>query len=237
MIAAAEKELEKFEAFKKALRKQGFADDKRIMSDLDKARDEELDRTRDRILAEMRAKKAAAEANRALANQTADAAMALGDQVFQGDKEWSIASALISTYRAVAGQLAMNPVGPWNIALAAIMMASGIAQVAKIANTEPGGSGFDDPGNDAAARMGGRRWAKDMIGEFSSGASEISRGWASGMGGGSSTTNDNRRTFNVHIHGAGFIDPTNVNSMKQFHRSLQVIDAQYAGQRTIARRR
>lgn len=239
MIAAAEKELEKFEAYKKALRKQGLADEKKLISDMDKERDSELDRAIKRTVEEVRAKKAAAAAEKQLASQTADAALALGDQVFEGNKEWSIASAMIATFRAVAGQLAMEPVGPWNIALAAIMLASGLAQVAKIESTSVGGgtagAGFDDPGNDAAARIGGRRWAADMIGEFTGGVSE---GWAQGMragGGNSTTTNDNRRTFNVHMHGAGFIDPNNIQMMKQFKRTLDVIDRTVEGQRHLAR--
>jgi len=237
MIEKAKKEEAKFEAFKKKLRDDAAKQDKTRIKDLDAARDAELDRAIKRTVAEVRAKKAAAEAETALANQTADAAMALGDQVFEGNKEWSIASALISTFRAVAGQLAMEPVGPWNIALAAVMLASGLAQVAKIESTEPstGGKGFDDPGNDRAAYLGGRRWAADMIGEFTSG---VSAGWASGMsgrGGSSNVTYDNRSTMNLHMSVAGFLDPNDTHSMAKFARNLAVVNKTVEGQRRTAR--
>lgn len=236
MIEKARKEEEKFEAYKKKLRDDAAKNDKARIKDLDAARDEELDRAIKRTVAEVRAKKAAAAAETALANQTADAAMALGDQVFEGNKEWSIASALISTFRAVAGQLAMEPVGPWNIALAAVMLASGLAQVAKIESTDPGtkGSGFDDPGNDRAAYIGGRRWAADMIGEFTSG---VSAGWASGMGGGraGNVTYDNRSTMNLHMNVAGFLDPSDTNAMAKFARNLAVVNKTVEGQRRTAR--
>ena len=47
-----------------------------------------------------------------------------------------IAQAVMSTAAAVAGQLASPPVGPWNIALATMMGAMGLAQVAMIAGTQ-----------------------------------------------------------------------------------------------------
>ncbi len=170
------------------------------------------------------------------AGEYASAAVDLGNEVFGASKELAVAGAIVNTYRAATEVLP-------NYVLAALVIATGLAQVARIISTNPAGgdstkgSGFDDPGNDAAARLGGRRWAADAVSEFSSGARA---GWAEGMrgiGGNQTTTNDNRRTFNVHMHGAGFIDPTNINSMKQFHRALQIIDTQYAGQRTVARAR
>jgi hypothetical protein len=132
---------------------------------------------------------------------------------------------------------ALSQGGIYGPVLAAIVIASGLAQVAKISSTNPdrtAGSGFDDPRNDAAAYLGGRRWAADMIGEWTKG---VSSGWASGMGSQTNnTTNDNRRTFNVHMHGAGLIDPNNVQMAKQFKRTLDLIDVQIDGQRATARR-
>lgn len=177
-----------------------------------------------------------AEQKKAAAQATAFAAIGFARSAFGESKALSIAEASISTWQGAARALKDWP-APYSYIIAAMTIASGLAQVAKITSTDATkGSGFDDPSNDAAARIGGRRWAADMIGEFTAGASA---GWAQGMRAGSTstTTNDNRRTFNVHMHGTGFIDPTNVNSMKQFHRALQIIDTQYAGQRTVARAR
>ena len=53
-------------------------------------------------------------------------------KAFEQGKKMKIASAIISTSAAIAGQLSMDPVGPWNIALAAGMGALGLAQVAII---------------------------------------------------------------------------------------------------------
>ncbi|MBN8833744.1 MAG: phage tail tape measure protein [Sphingobacteriales bacterium 39-19] len=50
------------------------------------------------------------------------------------EKALSIYSAILSTAQAIAGQLAMKPVGPWNIALAAVMGLLGGIQVAAIAS-------------------------------------------------------------------------------------------------------
>lgn len=55
---------------------------------------------------------------------------------FNMNKKLMMAQAVISTAAAVAGQLASPPVGPWNIALAAVMGAFGAAQLAIIAGTQ-----------------------------------------------------------------------------------------------------
>ncbi len=51
------------------------------------------------------------------------------------NKNMGYFNALISTSEAIVGQLSMKPVGPWNIALAALMGIEGMAQVAEIAST------------------------------------------------------------------------------------------------------
>jgi hypothetical protein len=50
-------------------------------------------------------------------------------KAFEQGKKMKIASAIISTSAAIAGQLSAEPVGPWNVALAAMMGALGMAQV------------------------------------------------------------------------------------------------------------
>lgn len=220
------------------LRAYGVRETARMEREMDAERERLKDAQTKRIVEEVRMRKAAAEAEKAARTDAALAAIALGRQVFGESKALSIAEAIVSTYQAAAGQLAMKPVGPWNIALAAIMIASGLAQVAKIASTQPTtqGTGFDDPRNDRAAYLGGRRWAADMIGEFTSG---VSAGWADGMRGGvtNNTTNDNRRTVNVHMHGTAFMDPSSVQQAKQFKRTLDVVERTVDAQRTIARAR
>jgi Spy/CpxP family protein refolding chaperone len=220
------------------LRAAGQKNDARIEKEITQNREEEMRARTQMILDEVRLKKATAEAEKQMRMEVANAALGLAGQLFGESKELAIAGAVINTYEGATKALAQG--GIYGPILAAIVIASGLAQVAKIASTNPTteGAGFDDPANDAAARMGGRRWAADMIGEFTKG---VSSGWAAGMGGigvgSSTTTNDNRRTFNVHVHGAGLIDPANVQMAKQFKRTLDLIDTQYEGQRSIARRR
>jgi len=52
---------------------------------------------------------------------------------FNLQKAISITQAIIATYRAANEQLSMMPVGPWNFALAAAIIAAGLANVAVIA--------------------------------------------------------------------------------------------------------
>lgn len=61
---------------------------------------------------------------------------AIARKQFNTNKKLMIAQAITSTAAAIAGQLASPPVGPWNIALAAMMGAMGMAQVAVIAGTQ-----------------------------------------------------------------------------------------------------
>lgn len=53
-------------------------------------------------------------------------------------KVFSIAQATIDTYKAATAALGTPPVGPWNIAFAASIIAAGLANVAKIVSTKVG---------------------------------------------------------------------------------------------------
>jgi hypothetical protein len=183
--------------------------------------------------AELRDAKEAAKMKRELAGEMALSLIGIGQALFGESKELAIAEAIISTL------LAANKVLP-NYYLAAAVIAAGMANVAKISSTEPKGDssqgrGFDNPSNDRAAYLGGRRWAADMIGEFTKG---VSSGWASGMAAGATTntnTYDQSRTYNVHLHG-GLIDPNDQQMAKRLYRTLQIVGTQVEGQRATARR-
>ena len=60
-------------------------------------------------------------------------------KAFALNKKLKMAEASISVAAAIAGQLSAQPVGPWNIALAAAMGAVGAAQIAAIASTSYNG--------------------------------------------------------------------------------------------------
>lgn len=61
---------------------------------------------------------------------------AIARKSFNTQKKLMIAQAVMSTAAAIAGQLAAQPVGPWNIALAAMLGAVGLAQVAIISGMQ-----------------------------------------------------------------------------------------------------
>jgi hypothetical protein len=164
------------------------------------------------------------ELNLQMEYEIANQGLALAGEMFGKNKAVSVAQATISTYEGAAKALAQG--GIYGSILAAIVIALGLVQVAKIVSTEPetgGGKGFDNPANDQAAYWGGRKWARDEIAKFSSGASAGMAGYAAGMGGGSSHT-DNRRTYNVHLHGVGLFDPSNQSQMRRLWRGFQSMD-------------
>ena len=226
----------KHEDAKLALRKHGAKETERIEKQLDAERERLMDAQTQRIRDQVRLEKQAAQAKTEMAFRYADAAIGAATAVFGQSKEIAYAEAIINTARAIT---AASP----NVWLMAFAAATGVAQLAKISSTEPGGGadatrgqGFDNPNSDAAARLGGRRWAADMIGEFTGGVRE---GWAAGMMGsarGGNTTNyDQRRTYNVHLHGAGLIDPSNQQMLLQLKRNLDMVGSRVDSQRTLAR--
>ena len=227
----------KHEDAKLALRKHGAKETERIEKQLDAERERLMDAQTQRIRDQVRLEKQAAQAKTEMAFRYADAAIGAATAVFGQSKEIAYAEAIINTARAIT---AASP----NVWLMAFAAATGVAQLAKISSTEPGGGadatrgqGFDNPNSDAAARLGGRRWAADMIGEFTGGVRE---GWSEGMGSfgrGGSVTTDNSRTYNLHFHGSGLMDASLTRDAKKLKRSLDVIDRTIDSQRTVARAR
>lgn len=223
------------EKFAEARRKREWKDERDTQRQITQTREDEMHARTRLILEEVRLKKAAAEHEKAMQLEVANAAVGLAGQMFGESKALAIAQAVINTYEGATKALSQG--GIYGPVLAAIVIASGLAQVAKISSTNPdrtAGSGFDDPRNDAAAYLGGRRWAADMIGEWTKG---VSSGWASGMGagGGGNVTYDNRSTMNVHMNVAGMLDPNNQHMMAQFARNLAVVNKTVEGQRSTAR--
>ena len=218
------------------LRALGQRESIRIEKELDEERERLMAAQTRRIRDEVMIRKAAEEAKKEAQMAAAGAVIGAAGAIFGQSKAIASADAAISTWAGAARALKDWP-APYSYVIAAATIAAGLARVAQINSTQPTtqGSGFDDPRNDQAAYLGGRRWAADMIGEFTKG---VSSGWASGMTAGvtNNTTNDNRRSYNVHLHGAGLIDPNNVQMVKQLKRTLDVIDVQIEGQRATARR-
>lgn len=154
-------------------------------------------------------------AERAAANDAANNAVTQAGELFGIQKEVSIANALVHTYAGAARALE-DYAWPYDMIVAALVIAAGLAQVANIektgvgtgsftgfgASTGGGGTfGFDDPQNDFAAVAGGRKWAKDMIGFYGQGAAAgFSEGMMRGGGGGSSSVvNNTTRWGDRHI--------------------------------------
>jgi hypothetical protein len=175
-----------------------------------------------------------------LQEEVASGVMGLASEMFGKSKAMSIAQAVINTYEGATKALSQG--GIYGAVLAAIVIATGLAQVAKIESTDPtsggsggkSGGGFDDPRNDFAAYLGGQRWAKDMVDHFSAGAAA---GFHHQV-----TTNDNRKTFNQQqfktshtanysIRDVGLLDPSSDVMMRKLVRRLQVVGVQ-EGQRT-----
>ena len=187
------------------------------------------------------AKKQAARQEVEMQVSVANAAVGLATDLFGASKETAIAQAIINTYEGATKALAQG--GIYGAVLAAIVVAAGLAQIAKIESSEPAsanistkGAGFDDPANDRAAYMTGRKWAADMV-------SNISSGWSDGLAAArtasSQTTNNN--TYNVNQSrsvsiNASIQDPSNVEAAKKLLRTLKMVDSNYLGQTTVAAR-
>lgn len=157
------------------------------------------------------------------------AAYAIGamQTIFGENKALAMADAAISGAMAILRiweHWSWNP--PVQAALIGITAAATAAQIAKIASTSFGGggdatkgSGFDSPANDRAARMGGTRWANDMIREFGIGATPaLAAGWSSGMGGTTTNSTVSGDTYNVSISGTVIDD----RAIRMLDRKLNV---------------
>jgi len=98
--------------------------------------------------------------------ETARAAIALGGAIFGETKALMIASAIVETW-AGATRAYHDGTGPYNVAISSLIVATGMANVAKIRATkkEGGGKGeaFDDPVNDAMAFSMGRKSVNDFV--------------------------------------------------------------------------
>jgi hypothetical protein len=175
-----------------------------------------------------------------LEQQVANGVIDAAGQAFGIQKELAIAAAVINTYEGATKAIAQGGIlGP---ELAVLVVAAGLLEIAKISQqSAPTGTvsadtahaagsalGFDDPNNDHAAEIGGRKWANDMISRFTRG---VSAGWAQGMAGGSSGSAvyniDNRRTNNVS--GVGLIDASSTEAMKKLQRGLDQINQNALG--------
>jgi hypothetical protein len=165
--------------------------------------------------------------------QYAQGAVELGRAVFGNNKAIAIAETIINTASSV---MEAAP----NIPLMALMAAIGAAQIATILTTEPGfgagsfqfekigesfggamesgraaktGEGFDDPVHDRLARLGGRRWAEDLVENVGVGFTQrldqlAPEAFPGGGPGGDVTNLDQSTTTHegdeIHIHGGVF---------------------------------
>jgi len=75
-----------------------------------------------------------------IANQVADAIVAIAGEQSAVGKAVAVSMATINTYEAVTAALGAKPYGPWNIAQAAATAAMGFVQVRNILNTDIVGS-------------------------------------------------------------------------------------------------
>lgn len=136
---------------------------------------------------------------------------------------------------------------PWGLVFAALVVAAGVAQQRKIEETQmerssedrTAGRGFDVKAYDQMAYAGGERWARDMVREFGAGATDTMRGWQHGMmtapTSRTSTTVDQRRTYNVTLTGPNIMGPENRRFVRQLKLALEAVDRD-VDQRAVAGR-
>ena len=105
--------------------------------------DEKIAKTKEQLsYKQMQIDEAEAQAKLAVANQVAQAIIAIAGEQSAVGKAVAVAMATINTYEAVTAALGAKPYGPWNIAQAAATAAMGFVQVRKILQTEvPNGKG------------------------------------------------------------------------------------------------
>jgi len=98
------------------------------------------------------------EENRGAITSTASLMASTLTTVFSKNKAAAIAAAIISTAVGISNAMAGPPTGPpwpYNMAQAALVAASGAAQIAKISSTSMGGGGSAPTVSGAAAGGGG----------------------------------------------------------------------------------
>jgi hypothetical protein len=127
----------------------------------------------------------------------ADAAIGAATAIFGASKAAAIAGAIIDTWVAVNNALATVPY-PYNIAVAALLAAQGLANVAKIKSTSIGssGGGGASVGGGSVGSGASRATAPGAGGSFDSPFSDGS-GRREGRSGGNTQTIDQ----SIHIHG------------------------------------
>ena len=238
-IAKREAENKRFLERNKALQEKAADVEKKAIADTTKTLEQAMHERSRMILEEVQLRKKAEEAKREAAQAAASATVGAAIAVFGESKALASADAAISTWAGAARALKDWP-APYSYVIAAATIAAGLARVAQINSTQPDttrGAGFDVPMYDAAAVAGGRRWALDMVGSFSSGARA---GWAEGMGsfgGGRGGMTDNSKTYNFNFYGGGFADPAIMSDAKKLKRRIDVVDRTIDSQRTVARNR
>lgn len=185
--------------------------------------------------------------------ELANAGIGLLTAVFGESKELAIAQAIINTYEGATKALSQG--GIYGAALAAVVIATGLAQVATIASTNPGGTasatpsqtgpasgfgnaGFDNASNDRAAfqagYLGGRGWAADQIALTTRG---LAAGYADGMRSGSfgTTYNQQRSTVNHNYGGVYITNPNDRSTALQLLRQTDRMRRSTEDARTTAR--
>ena len=97
-------------------------------------------------------------------------------KAFEMNKKMQIAQAVASTASAVVGALGMKPAGPWNIPIAAMMGALGLAQVAIIRKSKFQGGQSDVPKPTSTIEVGKRNNRVDVSKGSSAGETAFLRG-------------------------------------------------------------
>jgi len=164
-----------------------------------------------------------AQAKQQLDRETFANAASLLSAAFPKDKGLAIAAALINTYQGATKAIAQG--GFAGFAMAAAVIAFGLAQVAKIRETE---AGFDLPENDAMARHFGMKWAGDLLQNINAG---FMAAVAARPGPGGGTTNITRNTtinrgpiVNGGLSVGGFFGRNETDMVKRLSRALAQVE-------------
>ena len=206
--------------------------------------------TRQRLIGTYQLEKEKAKAEMDLNVSVFNALVSLSNTLFGESKALALAQTVINTAAGIMKIWATTD-GYTAIAMTVVEAAAGVAAIAKITSTNynstatatnstgtaPAPQGFDSPSNDYAAYVGGGNWARHMVQRFQSGATAGFSDGLMGMGRGHTvnSTTDNRRTFNVNLYGASFLDPSNMQHVTQLHRALTVVDRQLEQARVVGR--